>query len=169
MLRATQHTVTFAAIDAVAPPARKSGIIFTTGDCKIWNGSAFVNTTNMPAEIGSTGRYSLVLTAAELRGRTWLHVYVAKAGMQDTELLGGLDEQVDFAVVSGNATTFVTDLTSAITDYYVGALVRGTTGANAGAGTKQIVAYNGTTKAVTLSSPLPATPGAGDLFVLVTS
>ncbi len=169
MLRAQAQAVTFFAIDSLSPPARKSGLTsWASGECQIWNGSAFINTTNNPVEIGSTGRYSLLLTATELR-RSWLHVKIEKAGMQPADVTGDMDEQVDFAVVSGDATTFVTDLTSSVTDFYKGGLVRGTTGANAGCGTRKISAYNGTTKAVTLESALPAAPSAADLFVLVTT
>lgn len=170
MLRAQAQTITFFAIDATSPPARKSGITFATGDCKIWNGSAFVNTTNLPAEI-SAGRYSLALTAAELR-RSWLHVYIEKSGMQPVDIPGEMDEQTDGAVVAdgGNsATTFVTDLTASVNDFYKDALVRFTTGSLAGSGPKKVTGYNGTTKALSFTAGFTSAPATGDLFVLVTT
>ena len=46
------------------PPA--IGITFSTGGIKVsQNGASFVNTTNLPTEIG-LGWYSLVLTSAEM-------------------------------------------------------------------------------------------------------
>jgi hypothetical protein len=169
MLRAQAQTVTFEAIDSVAPPARKSGLTsWASGECQIWNGTTFVNTTNPPVEIGSTGRYSLLLTAAEMR-RSWLHVKIEKSGMQPVDFRGALAGDGDLAVVSGDATTFVTDLTSSVTDFHKGALIRGATGANAGCGNRKIGAYNATTKAVTLETPLPVAPSPGDLIVLVTT
>jgi hypothetical protein len=172
MLRAQAQTFTFEAIDAIAPPSRKSGLTsWASGECQIWNGTTFVNTTNTPVEIGSTGRYSLVLTAAEMR-KSWLHVKIVKAGMQDADIRGELGGDGDLAVVSdaGNtATTFVTDLTSSVTDFYKGALIRGTTGANAGCGNRKIGGYNATTKAITLEIALPVAPTAGDLILLVTT
>lgn len=171
MLRAQAQTVTFFAIDSLSPPARKSGLVFSAGDCKIWNGTTFVNTTNLPAEISSTGRYSLFLTAAELR-RAWLHYTVVKGGMQDVDFAGDLDGGADGAVVAdgGNsATTFVTDFTSSVPDFYKDALVRFTTGALAGSGTKKVTGYNGTTKALTFASGFAATPSTGDVYVLITT
>jgi hypothetical protein len=170
LLRAQAQTVTFAAIDSSAPPARKSGLTFATGDCKIWNGSAFVNTTNLPAEIGSTGRYSLLLTATEMR-RAWLHYYVTKTGMQDVDDSGSLSPGIDTAVVAdaGNsATTFVTDLTSSVTDFYKDALFRFTSGNLAGQ-VKKITGYNGTTKALSFSPGFTAAPATNDLGLIVTT
>lgn len=142
---------------------------FVAGDTKISkDGGAFANTTNQPAEIGSTGRYSLVLTAAEMDA-AWVHVYVTKTGADDYDSLIGTAGAPSGTVVTdaGNlATTFKTDRTEATTDYWKDALLLFTSGTLAGQ-VKKVSAYNGTTKFVTLSAGFTGTPSAGDRFVFV--
>lgn len=172
MLRAQQQTITFVAIDSSLPPARKSGLTSWAGsEVQISKeGAAWVNATNSPTEIGSSGRYALVLTATECRC-SWLHVKVEKTGMQPADEPGSMDEQYDGAVVAdaGNGVLgFKTDLASVVADFYKDALIRFTTGALAGSGPKRISAYS-TGKIVTLASALPLAPSAGDLFVVVTT
>jgi hypothetical protein len=70
------------------------------------------------------------------------------------------------AVVSGTATTFVTDLTEASADFWRYTGVRFTSGVLKGQ-VREIVAYDGGTKAITLAAPLSVAPSAGDRFNLI--
>lgn len=167
--RAAQTTISFPMIDASARPSRKTGLSLVAGDTKISkDGASFVNTTNQPAEIGSTGRYSLVLTAAEMDA-AWVHVYVTKTGADDFDSLIGTAGAPSASVVAdgGNtATTFKSDRTEATTDYWKDALVLFTSGTLAGQ-VKKVSAYNGTTKFVTVSAAFTGAPSAADRFVFV--
>lgn len=170
MRRAQQQTITFPAYDSsVTTGATKTGLVLLNTDVKISkNGAAYASATNAPSEINSTGRYSLVLTAAEANC-AWLHIYIEKAGMRPQDVYGAMSDQVAQAVVAdaGNSTTsFVTDLTSAVTDFWKGTLVVFTTGTLAGQ-VKKVTGYNGATKALTVADGFTAAPGAGDLFLLV--
>jgi hypothetical protein len=172
MLRAKQQTISFPAYDSsVTTGATKTGLALLAADVKLSkDGGAAVAATNPPVEIGTTGRYSLVLTAAETNCG-YLHIWIEKAGMRPQDVYGFADEHPAAAVVAdgaNTATTFVTNLPSAVTDFYKGAGVAFTTGALAGSGPKEIASYNGTTKAITLAGPLPAIPAGGDLFSLIT-
>ncbi len=166
--RGLAQTLTFVAVDSSAPPARKSGLAFASGDVKVGkDGGAFANTTNVPAEIGVTGIYSLALTAAET-DCLWLHVSATKTGMQPVDLTGATSGQPSGAVAAGANTTtnFITNLTSGTNDFWKDALLVFTTGALAGQ-VKKIAAYDGGTKAITLAGPFTGTPADGDQFLLV--
>lgn len=167
MRRAKAQTITFFAVDDVGAPARRSGLTLLTTD--VWlskNGGAFAHPGSAPVEIGSTGRYALALTAAET-DCDWLHIYIEKSGMQPQDVLGSMSEQPSAAVVTGtSAGTFITNLSNAVDDFWKDVLVVFTTGALAGQ-VKKVSAYNGTTKALTFSSPFTAAPSAGDLFLIV--
>jgi hypothetical protein len=169
MRRAQQQLVTFAAIDSASPPARKSGLVLLGSDVKLSkDGAAYVSATNAPAEIGSTGRYSLVLTAAETNC-SWLSVYIEKTGMQpNDDLTGGMDGQRTAAVAGTGQTTtsFVTTLTEGVDSVHVGKLVRFQTGACAGQ-VRKITGYNGTTKALTFTDAFTTAPSAADVFALI--
>jgi hypothetical protein len=65
-----------------------------------------------------------------------------------------------------SATTFVTDLTESTTDYWKDAFLRITSGALINQ-VKKITAYDGTTKAVTVSGGFTGTPAAGVTFEIV--
>lgn len=171
MRRAQQQTVTFEAIDSALPPARKSGLTLLASDVKISkDGGAFANATNAPSELGSTGRYAIVLTAAETDA-AWLHIYVEKAGMQPKDFGGGTTGDPTGQVLtdaSNSATTFKTDLAATATDYWKDCFLTFTSGALAGQ-TKKITGYNGSTKFVTFLSGFTGTPSNGDRFRLINS
>lgn len=164
-------TVTFAAIDPAARPARASGVSFAAGECKISkDGAGFSNTSNLPAEIGSTGRYSLALTAAEMNA-DYIHVYVedGAGAMDPVDLVfatGGQPSGTVAADGSNSATSFKTNLSEATDDYWKDALFLFTSGNLIGQ-LKKISAYNGTTKFITLSTAFTAAPSASDCFVLI--
>jgi len=167
--RSTPLIVSFAAIDSSLRPARKTGITFSSGDSKISkDGGSFANTGNLPAEIGSTGRYSLSLSAAEANA-AWVHVSVEHTGMDPVDITIGTNADPSGSVVSngGNtASTFKTDRSEATTDFWKDALLLFTSGSLAGQ-VKKVSAFDGTTKFVTLSSAFTAAPSAADLFVLI--
>lgn len=63
--------------DPDTPQDFATGLSFVAGDVKIsQDGSAFVNTTNLPSEIGSTGVYTLTLTAAEMQAEDIVIAFV---------------------------------------------------------------------------------------------
>ncbi len=170
MRRAQQQTITFPAYDsALTTGATKTGLTLLASDVKMSkNGGAFASATNAPAEIGSTGRYSIVFTAAEMNC-AYFYFYIEKAGMRPYDDGGAMSDQPAQAVVAdgGNsATTFVTDLTSAVTDFWKDVLVCFTSGALAGQ-VKKVTGYNGTTKALSFTSGFTSAPSTGDLFILI--
>jgi len=162
-------TLSFAAIDPTSRPSRYSGASFSAGDSQLSkDGASFSNTTNLPAEIGSTGRYSLTLTAAEL-DCDHAHIKVTNASIDDVDLAYATGGQPTGAVVtdgSNTSSTFKTDLSEATNDYWKDALLLFTSGSLIGQ-VKKISTYDGTTKFVTLSAALTGTPSSGDRFVLV--
>lgn len=172
MRRAQQQTITFPALDStVTTGATKSGLALLASDVKISkDGGAPASATNAPTELGTSGRYALVITAAEANCG-WFHAYIEKAGMRPQDVYGSMSDQPAATVVSdaGNsATTFVTSLTSAVTDHWKDALVCFTSGALAGQ-VKKVTGYNGTTKALSFTSGFTAAPATGDSFILINS
>lgn len=163
------YTVSFAAVDNTNRPTRKSGITFASGDTKISkDGASFSNTTNAPAEIGSSGRYSLALTAAEMAAN-FIHVYVEKSGIDPVELQIGTigHESATVASDAGNtSSTFKTDRSSSTTDDIKDALLVFTSGSLVDQ-VKKVSGYNGSTKFVTLSSAFTAAPSTSDRFIIV--
>lgn len=166
--RSQQQTLTFAAVDASAWPARKTGISFSAGDAKLSkDGAAFVNTTNLPVEL-TLGVYALTLTAAELDAG-WIHVAIRNAVMQPVDISGVTSGQPSGAVVddAGNsATSFVTSLTAATDEFWASAGVVFTSGALQGQ-VREVESYDGATKTLTLATALTAEPAAGDRFILI--
>ncbi len=165
MRRAQAQTITFFAIDAASPPARKTGIAFSAGDVKIGkNGGALSNTGSLPVEV-ALGVYALTLTAAETNA-SWIHITVRNAAMQPQDISGSMSEQPAASVVSGSAAAFVTDLTSVIDDFWKNSIVCFTSGALAGQ-VRKVTAYTGATKTLSFADPFTAAPGASDLFILI--
>lgn len=167
MRRAQPQTVTFPAFDSTTG-ARKPGITFLAGDIQISKeGGAFVNTTSLPAEIGSSGVYALSLTAAEL-DCAWFHVIGNKAATRPIDFGGDMTDQPTAAVAGTGQTTtsFVTNLTSAVNEAHKGKIVRFQTGLLAGQ-VRKVTAYNGGTKALSFNDAFSAAPAAGDVFALI--
>lgn len=162
------YTISFPLIDNSDRPARKSGLTFSAGECKISkDGAAFSNTTNLPSEI-SFGRYSLALTAAEMAA-DYVHVYISKSGVDDLDMQFGTAGYESATVVTdgGNtATTFKTDRSSSTTDDVKDTLLVFTSGTLSGQ-VKKVSAFNGSTKFVTASAAFTGTPSSGDRFILV--
>lgn len=170
MRRAQQQTITFTAYDSTSPVgATKSGLTLLAADVKVSkDGGAFAPASNAPSELGSSGRYALVLTSDEANC-SWLHVYIEKAGMRPADVFGPMDGQPGASVVAdaGNtATTFVTNLTETANDHWAGAGVVFTSGALKGQ-VREVESYNGASKALTLVEPLTAAPVASDAFVII--
>jgi hypothetical protein len=162
-------TISFPLIDSNSRPNRKTGLSFSAGQVQVSvDGGSFSNTTNLPSEIGATGRYKLDLTAPEMNG-AWIHVKVAATGADEYDcVIGTTGNQTGLVVSDGGNTalTFKTDLTQAVDDYWKDVLLLFTTGSFKGQ-LKKINAYSGTTKFVTLTSAFTGTPAAGDRFILV--
>jgi len=168
--RAQPLTLSVPLVDLTNRPARRSGVTFVAGDCQVSkDGGPFVNTTNLPVEIGTSGRYALTLTAGEMDA-AWVHIKIEKDGIVDpVDLLLGTAGNPTGAVVSdaGNgANTFKTDLAESANDHWKDCLLLFTSGVLAGQ-VKKVTAYNSTTKFVTVGSPFTSVPGAGDRFVLI--
>jgi hypothetical protein len=84
-----------------------------------------------------------------------------------------LPAQITLGVTTGTvvdgapgATTFITSLTSAVTDFYAGNVLAFTDGALK-TQARRILSYNGSTKAVTLESALTAAPANGAAFIIL--
>lgn len=168
------YTITFAAIDPTARPARKTGLSFGAGDSVISkDGGAFVNTANSPSEINypgptASGRYSLALTAAEMDADN-IHIVFKASGMDEADYQLQTGGQPSGQVVtdgSNTALTFKTDLSDTTDDYWRNVLILFTSGSLVGQ-VKKINAYNGTTKFVTVLQGFTGTPSSGDRFVLI--
>ena len=163
------YTVSFAAVDPTSRPARKSGVTFSAGDAKIsQDGGAFGSTTNTPAEIGSTGRYSLALTAPEMAADN-VHVSVENASIDPVDLIMATGGQPTATVLTdgGNtSSTFLTSLTESDDDYWKDTLILFTTGALAGQ-VKKVLTYDGTSKFLSTATAFTTTPSNGDRFVLI--
>ena len=167
--RSSAFTVTFFAIDPANRPTRKTGVTFSAGDVKVsQDGGAFSNTGSLPTEIGSSGRYSLPLTAAEMNGG-WIHVYVGNSQMDPSDLVMGTDGSPAGTIQAsgGNtASTFLTDRTESTDSYWNYCLIAFTTGTLAGQ-VQKVIAYSGSTKFITVQSPFTGAPSAGDRFILI--
>lgn len=167
--RASSIPFTFPLIDSLNRPQRKTGVILTSGDVQISkDGGSFANVTNTPSEIGTTGRYTVVLTAAEMDA-SWVHLYVTKSGVDDHDQMIATSANPSGTVVtdgSNSASTFKTDRTESTTDFWKDGLILFTTGSLAGQ-VKKVNAYNGTTKFITITGSFTSTPSNGDRFILV--
>jgi hypothetical protein len=162
------YTITFAAIDVSNRPARVSSIASFDSVKISQDGAAFQDTSNSPSEIGSSGRYSLALTAAEMDADN-IHIYVEDSLMDPTDyILQTSGEETGVVVTDGSNTalTFETDLDESDNDYWRDALILFTSGSLVDQ-VKKITAYDGTTKFVTVGSAFTTTPTGGDRFVLV--
>ena len=168
--RATALTIVFPMISSTDHVTRKSGLTIAASDIKISkDGGAYASATNAAAELAtSTGRYSLVLTSAEMDAK-FVEVKVVKTGADDTDLLIPTSGEPTGAVVAdaGNtASAFLTNLSETVTDYWKDALVVLTEGVMA-AQVKKVSAYNGSTHLLTLVSGFTGIPAGGVRFRLV--
>ncbi len=166
MRRAQAQTVTFFAVDAASPPARKTGIVFSAGDVKIGkNGGALSNTVSLPTEV-SLGVYALALTAAECNA-AWIHITIRNGSMQPQDISGSMSEQPAASVISGSASAFVTDLVRVVDDFWKDSLVVFTSGALAGQ-VRKVTGYAGSTKTLSFDiDPFTSAPAGSDLFILI--
>jgi hypothetical protein len=96
-------------------------------------------------------------------------VYIEKGGIDPVDVFLGTAGNPSGAVLAdgGNSTTqFQTNRAEATTDHWKDCLVLFTSGALAGQ-VKKASAYNGGTKAMTVSSAFTGIPAPGDRFVLI--
>lgn len=164
--RAQAQAVTFTALDTDLVPITGAG--FPAGEVKISkDGAAQANVAGAVTELG-VGVYTVTLSAAETDA-AWLHFSVRHAGMRPVDMSGGTSGHPSGAVVddaANTATTFETDLPSAVSDFYKGALIVFTTGALQHQ-VRKVTAYNGATKFLTVSGGFTAEPSEGDRFLVV--
>lgn len=161
-------TITFPAIDTNNRPLRKSGIIFVTGNTQIsQNGGSFVNTINVPAEISSSGRYSLLLAATEMNAGN-IHVKVSLTGIDDSDIILITGNQPSGSVVAnvGNtSSSFETTRPETATDFWKYSFLQFTTGSLTGQ-VRLVTGYNGSTFFMTTNA-YTGIPSAGDDFILI--
>lgn len=171
MLRkARQQYVTVEPINALDRPNARSGLSFAAGEVKISkDNGAFANVTNLPVEIGTSGVYGMLLTAAECNA-DWIHLYAERATVIDRWRMSiSTTGHPSFSVVangSNTATTFKTDRAETGTDFWKMAWVVFTSGGLIDQ-VRQVSAYDGTTKFVTMADAFSAAPSASDLALLI--
>jgi hypothetical protein len=135
-------------------------------------GAAFASISPTVTERGN-GWYAVALVAADTdtEGDLALRGVTAAADIDEIAIVAQVEPRHTpgaAAVVSdaGNtATTFKTDLSSAVTDYWKDCYLTFVTGTLAGQ-TKKVSGYNGSTKFIAVAA-LTATPTAADKFILI--
>jgi hypothetical protein len=168
MRRAQQQAITFTAINATTG-AVMTGLTFPAGEVQISKDvGAFANVAGAVTELG-LGVYTVTLSAAETDAR-WLHFAVRHTNMRPVDWPSGYTTgNPSFKVVddpANTATTFKTDRTETADDYWVSAGVQCTSGSLQGQ-VREVAAYNGTTKFITLDLALTAEPAADTYFNLL--
>ena len=163
-------TISFAAIDSSGRPSRKSGLSWNVGDVQVTqDGAGFSNTTHLPVEIGSTGRYALSLTSAEFNGM-WIHVKISKTGIDDIDLTFSTSGHHGGAVVadaSNTDTRFKTDLTSIKPDFCKDQFLLFTDAVNVIQEVKKVSSYDIAGSFITVTASFTDIPTAGDRFILI--
>lgn len=146
-----------------------TGLTISAGESQIsLDGGAFANTTNLPTELGTTGKYPLTLTAAEVNANS-IYVRITDGG---SEVFGQhyftTGEPTGAVVADGSNTaqTFETDLSESTSDYWKDVLILFTSGSLINQ-IKRVSAYDGSSKFITANTPFTGAPSGGDLFVLI--
>jgi hypothetical protein len=163
--RAQQQVVVFLATNTSG--VRQTGLTWADGELKLSkDGAALVDLLGARVTEVAHGYYYVTLTAAETDA-TFLVLAQVKTGISAANDVRGLTSGHPSGVViddaANSATTFKTDRTETGPDHWVSTGVKFTTGALAGQ-IREITAYNGTTKFLTVSPALSAEPAAGDRF-----
>lgn len=150
----------------VVYPSFATGLTIASGESQISkDGGAFANTTNLPAELSTTGVYPLTLTAAETNCNSFA-IRITDGGSEVFFAEYKTTGETTGAVVtdgSNSTTTFLTDLSSAVTDFYKDCLITFTTGNLAGQ-VKRVSGYNGGSNFITVNAAFTEAPANGDLF-----
>jgi hypothetical protein len=184
---AAQRRLPFRMVDATDGKTAEPGLTFSAGDIKISkNGGSTANHAGTVTEIAN-GVYYYEFTASELDTLGFVTVYITDVAALDVVGviqvvpwnpydivrlgLSGLASQamVTGAIVTdgGNsATTFKTDLTEAVDDYWKDTLIRITSGVLINQ-VKRVTAYNGTTKFLTVAGGFTGTPASAVTFELL--
>ena len=155
------------------PAVMQSNPTLASGDAKVsLDGGALSNLATLPTVTPASGKMVKVsLSAAEMDADDVTVVLSDASGAEWCDIVIDIKPAgwlVPGAVNDASATTtgFVTNLASSTTDHYKGCFLVFTDGTIQNAGSK-ITAYNGATKAVTLSPALPAAPANNTPFVIV--
>lgn len=145
-----------------------TGVSWSAGDVQAsLDGAAFANTTNLPSELGSTSVYTLALTAAEL-DCDFLTLRFTNGSITTTVERFATTGYPSGSAITGtlSTTSFTTDLSSSVNDYWKDALILFATGNLAGQ-VKRVSGYNGTSNIITVNAAFTEAPANGDMFVLV--
>jgi hypothetical protein len=140
---------------------------FFAGTGKTFTGSALLegasSTTSLTVtEVGTTGFYQYDLPTAAGR----YNLIFLEAGVPTYSGFEEVEPELKFKFVSGSASSFVTDLSSATDDVYNGQVCRGFSGANKGI-SRKIGNYVGSTKRLEFVQAFPFTPAANDDFQII--
>lgn len=143
------------------------------GDAKVSkDGGATANLGTLPAVTPAGGKSVKVTVSASEMDADNVKIYLSDAAGDEWCDVGINIQPCSLGVVGavndGSATTtsFVTNLTEATDDHYNGAILLFTDGALQGQ-SRKITDYNGTTKAVTLSSAVTDTPADTTPFIIL--
>jgi len=174
---AALRRVYFELVDATDGYTAEPGLTFSGAEIQVSKvGGAFANATNVAAATQqSDGSYYVELAAAELDTLGALRVKIEKTGCRlawiDVQVVAAGPYLAPVAAVaadgSNSATTFKTDLASSVNDFYNGAFLVFVSASAVTAQVRKIADYNGSTKFVTLASPLTVAPTAGDKFAVI--
>jgi hypothetical protein len=162
-----EHRITFPLYDNTDRSQRKTGVTSWTNVLISIDAGAFAAATNTPTEIGQ-GVYTLALTAAEMNGDV-IHILIDAPGSDPVDQSLHTSGDPSGSVVADGANTtsqFKTDLIQVADDYWRGVYLLMTTGPIDNQ-LKRVIAYDGTTKVITLFETLTDVPTAGDRFVLI--
>jgi hypothetical protein len=159
----------------------------TTGDAETATSvtvRVFEETTDVPIltptateRSGYTGNYRVQVACTTANGfeegksysvvaEAIVEGVAAKAVISNFRIIRKIPRASVVANGGNTATTFKTDLTESINDYWKDALVTFVTGSLAGQ-VKKVLSYDGTTKFLTFLSGYTAAPTAGDKFQII--
>lgn len=127
-------------------------------------------------EIGTTGRFKYSFSQSISTKTEYLYICTNSIEEQQGKMvLGGYPDRLLTATeirqcsvndAAATTTIFITDLTETIDQFWLRTALVFTSGQNEGI-MRKIHYYNGSTKAVTMYTPLPYAPANGDTFVIV--
>jgi len=166
----------------------ETGLSIANTDIKLWKEGAtsLVNKNSGGATHMANGVYYITLDATDTSIFGSLVIFCHKAGALPVRVECYVEDptffykhfnyyrSIVFATATGTPTTTTIPITthypdlaaSSVDGTYVGAAIYQWIGSGLGA-VSRVTAYNGTTKVLTLSPPLPAAPNTGDSFFMV--
>lgn len=174
--RATERRVYFLCVDTAALQTRIQASDMSTFTVKISKngGTPASPAASAPVEVGATdqkGVFYLELAVADVSTAGELVIKITNTGgtktMEPREIVVKIAQAYFATVVVGTSTTsFTTDRTETANDYWRDAYITVLTGALAGQD-KKIGGYTGSSKLVSLVSPLTDVLATGDIVELI--